>query len=59
MLADEGNPDPNACDENGRSVAEIMQERGMHAELQILLSGKAPSPGVREAMGQLRDLVKE
>lgn len=59
LLAEEGNPDPGAQDENGRTVAEIMQERGMHEELEILLRGGAPSPKIGEAMAELRDLVKE
>lgn len=59
LLAESGTPDLSARDENGRSVLEIMQERGLKEEMQILLGGNCPSPKIREAMSQLRDLVKE
>jgi hypothetical protein len=59
LLAESGIPDLAARDEEGRSVIEIMQERGMKDELEILLGGPAPSPEIREALSQLRDMVKE
>lgn len=59
LLAESGNPDLSARDEEGRSVLEIMQDRGMKDELEILLGGPASSPEIRQALSQLRDLVKE
>lgn len=57
LLAAKGNPDLSAEDENGRSVLEIMDERGLEEERQILLSGRSPSPLVQEANNKLRDFV--
>ena len=57
LLAAKGNPDLSAEDENGRSVLEIMEERGLNEEKQILLSGRSPSPQVQEANNKLRDFV--
>jgi ankyrin repeat protein len=59
LLAESGNPDLTARDEEGRSVIEIMQERGMKDELEILLGGPSSSPEIREALSQLRDMVRE
>lgn len=39
LLAAKGTPDLEACDEGGRSVREIMRERGLEEEENILLSG--------------------
>ena len=61
LLAQLGTPDLNARDEDGNSVLEIMQDRGMKEEAQIMLSSKrnSPSAQMREAFSQLRDFVKE
>lgn len=59
LLAESGSPDLSARDEEGRSVIDIMQERGMKDELEILLGGPSSSPQIREALSQLRDLVRE
>ena len=53
------NPDLNAVDENGRSVKEIMEERGLKEEESILLGGGSPSQKMKAAMGQLRGMVKQ
>ncbi|KAM3420093.1 hypothetical protein BST61_g3396 [Cercospora zeina] len=39
LLAREGDPDLEACGEDGRSVADVMHERGLDEEEQILTSG--------------------
>ncbi|KAK3715681.1 hypothetical protein LTR37_006906 [Vermiconidia calcicola] len=59
LLADRGSPDLNARDESGMSVLQIMEERGLREEEQILLGGRSPSPLMKEAFSQLRDLVRE
>jgi ankyrin repeat protein len=59
LLAESGNPDLTARDEEGRSVIDIMQERGMKDELEILLGGPSSSPEIKEALSQLRGLVGE
>ncbi|KAK5165802.1 uncharacterized protein LTR77_008725 [Saxophila tyrrhenica] len=58
LLAQRGNPDLDARDENGRSVLEIMDERGLIEEERILLGGRSPSPKIREANSQLREFVR-
>ena len=59
LLADLGTPDLNARDEDGNSVLEIMEERGMTDEEQILLGGSSsPSPKMVQAFSELRDFVK-
>ncbi|KAF2167276.1 hypothetical protein M409DRAFT_22703 [Zasmidium cellare ATCC 36951] len=61
LLATKGHPDISARDEHGRSVQEIMQERGLEEEMQVLLSSKRPSrrssPEIKEALSSLRELV--
>lgn len=61
LLATKGHPDISACDEHGRSVQDIMQERGLEEEMQVLLSSKRPSrrasPEIKEALHSLRELV--
>lgn len=61
LLATKGHPDISALDEHGRSVQEIMQERGLEKEMQVLLSSKRPSrrssPEMKEALSSLRELV--
>lgn len=61
LLATKGNPDLSARDEHGRSVQEMMQERGLEEEMQVLLSAKrpsrTPSPQIKEALSSLRELV--
>ena len=59
LLADRGSPDLNARDEEGRSVLEIMEERGLREEERILLGGRSPSPQIKDAMSQLRESVRE
>ena len=59
LLADRGHPDLNAQDENGRTVLEIMEERGLREEQRILLSGHSPpSPEMKDAFTSLRDFVR-
>jgi ankyrin repeat protein len=58
LLAERGSPDLNAQDENGMSVLEIMEDRGLREEEHILLGGRSPSPQMKEANGQLRELVR-
>lgn len=62
LLATKGNPDLNAKDELGRTVREIMQERRLEEEEEILTRGRAgeernPSPEMKEALSSLRELV--
>lgn len=57
LLASKGNPDLSARDENGRTVHDIMEERGLQEEEAILTGGRSPSPKVQLALGQLRELV--
>ena len=59
LLAESGNPDLTARDEEDRSVIDIMQERGMKEELEILLGGPSSSPEIKEALSQLRGMVRE
>lgn len=63
LLADRGSPDLHARDENGSSVLEIMEERGLREEERILLGGRSPSPPykdtTRAATSQLRELVRQ
>ena len=59
LLAERGSPDLHARDENGSSVLEIMEERGLREEERILLGGRSPSPQTREATSQLRELVRQ
>ena len=58
LLAERGSPDLHARDENGQTVLEIMEERGLREEERILLGGRSPSPQMKEANGQLRELVR-
>jgi ankyrin repeat protein len=61
LLAELGTPDLNARDEDGNTVLEIMQQRGMREEEQILLGGRSGSPpkGMKEANRQLKSFVKQ
>ena len=59
LLANRGTPDLNAVDENGRTVMEIIEERGLIEEERILLGGRSPSPRMDAAMSQLREYVRE
>lgn len=60
LLARSGSPDLEARDESGRSVLEIMRERGMREELEILMEGSGGgSKEVREALRGLRSLVQD
>ena len=59
LLAARGDPDLSARDENGNSVLEIMQDRGMADEAEILLGGRSPSPEMKEALSSLRDFVRQ
>lgn len=40
LLAAKGTPDLEACDESGRSVREILHERGLEEEEKILAGGQ-------------------
>lgn len=42
LLAVKGTPDLEACDENGRSVRDILHERGLEEEERILLGARTP-----------------
>lgn len=60
LLAEMGSPDLDARDEDGNSVLEIMQDRGMKEEEKILSAGRrSGSPKMMDASRQLRDMVKE
>lgn len=59
LLAEKGRPDLTARDENGQTVAEMIEERGLIEEEKILLGGRTPSPKMTEAMSNLRDFVKQ
>lgn len=59
LLAERGRPDLTARDENGQTVAEIIEERGLIEEERILLGGRSPSPKMTEAMSQLRGMVRK
>lgn len=64
LLAELGTPDLNAKDEDGNSVVEIMEQRGMEEEQQILSgSGRRKTGGgefrrMDDATRSLRDLMK-
>lgn len=59
ILAELGTPDLTARDEDGDTVLEIMQLRGMKEEEQILLGGRSgSSKGMEEANQQLREFVR-
>lgn len=53
-----GIPDLNAHDEYGRTVIEIIGDRGMQEELQILLKGNSGGVEVRNALSRLRHMVE-
>ncbi|KAK3116222.1 hypothetical protein LTR53_003659 [Teratosphaeriaceae sp. CCFEE 6253] len=58
LLAELGTPDLGARDEDGRTVLEVLRERGMREEERILAGGgNTPSPKMREANSQLREYV--
>ncbi|KAK4541651.1 hypothetical protein LTR36_007795 [Oleoguttula mirabilis] len=59
LLAHLGNPDLGARDEVGKSVLEILEERGLKEEEQILLGGRSPSPRMQEALSSLRSFVRQ
>ena len=44
LLAERGSPDLHARDENGQTVLEIMEERGLREEERILLGGRESKP---------------
>ncbi|GAB7365963.1 hypothetical protein MBLNU230_g7291t1 [Neophaeotheca triangularis] len=61
LLADLGMPDLDARDEDGNSVAEIMQQRGMEEEQQILSPRGKTGGGIVRASNanrSLRDMVR-
>ncbi|KAK4579841.1 hypothetical protein LTR86_000042 [Recurvomyces mirabilis] len=61
VLAEMGTPDLNARDEDGHTVLEILQERGMKEEEKILTAKGAvgsPTPKMREAFGHLRGIIE-
>ncbi|QIW96656.1 hypothetical protein AMS68_002174 [Peltaster fructicola] len=57
LLAEVAHPDLEAKDENGRTVLEIMDERGLQEEERILLRRRTPSPEVFDALNQLQSLA--
>lgn len=57
LLATKGNPDLTARDEHGRSVEEMMRERNLEEEMQVLLGGGIQSLRMKDALGQLRDMT--
>ena len=66
LLAREGHPDLSARGEDGRSVAEVMHERGLDEEEKILTSGGGESSNgqrvsdqrdMKHALSSLRELV--
>ncbi|CAK1363981.1 putative ankyrin repeat protein [Cercospora beticola] len=66
LLAREGHPDLSARGEDGRSVAEVMHERGLDEEEKILKSGGGESSNgqrvsdqrdMKHALSSLRELV--
>ncbi|KAI5365832.1 Putative ankyrin repeat-containing domain superfamily [Septoria linicola] len=57
LLAKEGHPDLSARGEDGKTVLEVMHERGLDEEERILLGGRSPSPQMKVALSSLRDLV--
>ncbi|KAI6822463.1 ankyrin [Hortaea werneckii] len=60
LLAEMGTPDLHARDEDGMSVLEIMQDRGMKEEERILSKGReSPTGDMAGAFRELRDFVKE
>lgn len=59
LLARRGKPDLRQTDENGMTVREILEERGLVEEERILLGGRSPSPRMSAAMSQLREFVRE
>lgn len=60
LLADLGSPDLSVQDEDGNSIMDIMEQRGMQEEKQILLVGRGAgsAKGVQEANRQVRALIK-
>ncbi|KAI7671183.1 ankyrin [Hortaea werneckii] len=60
LLAEMGTPDLHARDEDGMSVLEIMQDRGMKEEEKILRKGRESLDGdMAGAFRELRGFVKE
>ncbi|KAI7550349.1 ankyrin [Hortaea werneckii] len=60
LLAEMGTPDLHARDEDGMSVLEIMQDRGMKEEEKILRKGRESLSGdMAGAFRELRGFVKE
>ncbi|KAH9844840.1 putative ankyrin repeat protein [Teratosphaeria destructans] len=60
LLAEVGTPDLTVVDENGQTVMEILRDRDMKEEEQILLKGKrTPSPKIELATRGLREFVKQ
>ncbi len=59
LFAETGQADLGARDENGRTVLEIMDERGLKEEEEILLNGGSPSPKIKEANAGLREFVRK
>lgn len=59
LMTELATPDLNARDEDGRTVLEIMRERGMQEEERILLGRHSSTPEMKEAFSQLRNFVKQ
>lgn len=57
LLATKGSPDLTARDEHGRSVEEMMRERNLEEEMQVLLGGGVHSLRTKDALGQSRDMT--
>lgn len=60
LLAQMGTPDLSARNEDGQTVLELMQDRGMKEEERILVAKqRSSSPIVDQATKGLRDLIRE
>jgi len=59
LMTELATPDLNVKDEDGRTVLEIMRERGMNEEERILIGRHSSTPEMKEAFNQLRNFVKQ
>lgn len=59
LLAERNHPDLYARTEDGTTVLEMMEERGLREEEHVLLGGRSPSPKMTQALRELREFVRE
>lgn len=57
LLAERGSPDLTVQDESGQTIVEIIHDRGLEEEGNILLQARRPTNDINDAMGQLRNMI--